>query len=130
MKILILTICILCSAALASAAESVRVLSFTASWCKPCQQMKASWSAPAVQNKLKNFQFHAINIDQKRDVTNRWFKFLQENETDTDTKQLLTKVQTPMIMVVKMDNGKPVAWKWSLGYLGSEKLENFLESPK
>ena len=72
MKILILTICILCSAALASAAESVRVLSFTASWCKPCQQMKASWANPIVQKRLTKFNFNGINTGLLPDYTNEW----------------------------------------------------------
>jgi len=113
MKILILTICILCSAALASAAESMHVLSFSASWCPPCQQMKASWSESAVQNKLESFQFHGIDIDQKPDYTNSW-------QVDI----------VPTTIIAKVAEGKTTVLKRRVGYMGLKNLLNFLNLPK
>ena len=61
------------------------LLDFTASWCKPCQQMeKTFWTRSDIIELSKNFVAVKVNFDNERSLTRKYFVSAIPNVTTTD----------------------------------------------
>lgn len=44
-------------------AEKLHIVSFSATWCGPCQKMKSVWNSDIVKSYLENKNFYSIDVD-------------------------------------------------------------------
>jgi len=56
-----------------SEAPKFKLLYFTAEWCGPCRMMQQqTWPSPDVQIALSKYQLQKIDIDQNKELANKW----------------------------------------------------------
>ena len=76
------------------------VLAFTATWCAPCRQLKASTlSDAAVKKELEdNFHFYLVDTDDEKGLTKKFkvsalptIKVVDSNERELDSKAGIQK---------------------------------------
>lgn len=61
------------------------MLDFTASWCKPCQEMdKSFWTRPDVIELAQNFVAVKVNFDTERGLASKYYVSAIPNVTTTD----------------------------------------------
>lgn len=54
------------------AKEKIEILYFGATWCGPCQKMKAMFKDPEVEKELSKFDFKMIDFDKNPELSKKY----------------------------------------------------------
>ena len=107
----LLTLAILLCASVASAAER-GVVVFSATWCPPCQQMKASvWPDARVKAAI---------------VKGKYTKYVVDVDLDPKATQAYRVSSLPTVIVFRMEGGKAREIRRIEGGVGVTALVHFL----